>query len=257
MRWLLAVTTCGAADYVEHTLRSLAAETALDYDLVVIDDASVDVPFGEIIPRLRGRQSVLHQLKPRAGLLRSWNKAASLAIDGGYDAFGILNSDLAFLPGWDRYLEDSLAEFDFVGPVTNAPGPDIAQHVSAVLPIYRFPFTRMVATDWQAMLNRRPLSVRPGKFNGFAFFGKVASLKAAMYDKVHAFRPSNPVNSRGARNPTPHMTLGEYEFQARAHSLGLRTGILDNSFVVHFRSASRGAKHRKGDAFELKDWAQK
>ena len=65
---------------------------------------------------------------------------------------------------------------------------------------------------------------------------------AHAYDAEHVFKPRNDVNSRGHKNPTPLMTLQEYELQGRWHAAGLRSGVVLSSFVFHYRAVSRGEK---------------
>lgn len=246
----MAVTTCGAADYVLHTLRTLRANATRPHLVAVIDDAS-DVP-----ARITGAGLVDIEVgfPARGGLLRSWNAAYTIALDAECDGLAILNSDLHFPKGWDADLDAASMGCDFFGPLTNAPGPDLEQHVRTAIPDYVFPFTSADADRWQARLAADRLTVRPGKFNGFAFFGRVDAFRANEFQPRVAFNPNNAFNSRGQPNPTPTMTLGEYEFQRRAAVNGLRCGVAAGMFLVHFRSASRGAKHRQGDAIRLEDW---
>jgi glycosyltransferase involved in cell wall biosynthesis len=238
-----------------------AVASALDWSLpgtvaLVVDDASPDWhrPSVGVTKHLNGLRAVygksrvqLERFDVNGGLTRSWNRGLQLAREQGYEYACCTNSDVLFSPGWDIPVYTALdAGLALAGPVTNAPGTEHAQWVGHLLPDYRPSdlLSELICVS-ELISGHRERHVE-GTVNGFCMVARTATWWANAYDDAHVFRPRNDFTSRGERNPTPLMTLNEYELQRRWHAKGLRTGFCPGSFVFHYRSVSRGDAHRKG-----------
>jgi hypothetical protein len=97
------------------------------------------------------------------------------------------------------------------------------------------------------LLAKHSTKVKDMTLNGFCMMAKTSTWANNMYTTDQPFRDSNPFNSKGQPNPTPAMTLQEYELQARWHKLGLKSGVALSSYVFHYRSVTRGPRYNKGD----------
>jgi hypothetical protein len=171
-----------------------------------------------------------------------------------FDYCCVTNSDVLFSPGWDIEVVKALEKFHLVGPVTNAPGTEEEQYVGK----YSVLYTRPANPDAIGTIQTELIREQAGRFkasdlNGFCLIAKTATWWSQPFDPTHVFKSRNEHNSRGEPNPTPTMTLQEYELQRRWKARGLKTGIALGSYVFHYRSVSRGDKHKKGDWTRLKE----
>jgi hypothetical protein len=228
----------------------------------VIDDAFPDAhqamevvraAVQTLLPWQQGNVSY-HYFPTRGGLTRSWNHGIMQASLWGHDVVCVTNSDVVFAPGWDEEIFEGLKLYDLVGPVTNAPGTEHKQYVGR----YATEYTRdRVEEDLfvvQEELHKQRILATEHRFirsalNGFCLVAKFETWRANAYnyDAGDIFRPLNMTNSKGQANPTPAMTLGEYELQGRWTKAGLETAICTGSYVLHYRAVSRGARYRMGD----------
>lgn len=189
------------------------------------------------------------------GLTRSWNFGISIASERRYTYCCVTNSDVVFAPGWDIEIVNALQSgIDLVGPVTNAPGTNTEQYVGR----YAVTYNKVTAEkDIEAV--QRELSavqkgrVKPTTLNGFCLIAKTQTWCDNAFELGNAFRPRNDFNSKGQPNPTPLMTLNEYELQKRWHAAGLKTAAALGSYVFHYRAVSRGDAFKKGDWIRLKE----
>lgn len=249
----MIIPTYGAFDYASRAARSAIINTSGMAVVHVVDDASpVDWQairrqhFSSLANEFGVDRLSLFRYDTRGGLTRSWNHGLSAAIQGGADFVCCTNSDVLFSPGWDVRVREALgAGYHLVGPLTNAPGTEKRQGVSAHLADYVIDDAPDALARTAARLEQTYGStVETGAVNGFCLVASAAIWSDHRYDRVHFFRPRNDFNSRGARNPTPLMTLNEYELQGRWGRSGLRSGIALGSFVFHYRAVSRGDSYR-------------
>lgn len=258
----IVVPTFQAFSYARLAVASALRHTRLAAaHVLVVDDAS---PGGDkelaalaaAANRLAaecGQPAVaVHRFPENGGLTRSWNQGLRWARDRGLNYACVTNSDVRFTPGWDVPLLQALERYDLVGPVTNAPGTEAMQFVGRYTAKYQRSDAEDLTTAAAVDLRKRYADVvLPGTINGFCMTAKTAVWWAGAYDRRDVFKPLNTHNSQGRPNPTPTMTLNEYELQRRWHAQGRRTGFCPASYVVHYRAVSRGDVHKKGDWLRL------
>lgn len=264
------IPTYGAFDYAARAAHSALTNTqSAQAVVIVVDDATPGLQLDEetgyppplaAVRRLHPGRLVFGWFQTRGGLLRSWNAGLATAEAARSDYAVVTNSDVVFAPGWDTPLLDALADgYDLVGPVTNAPGTERSQYVGLYLPprpglAPRRDDDAAIARIAEALRSRREPGSRlgnviPGPINGFCMMARTGTWRRHAHDRERdqVFRPRNDFDSKGRPNPTPTMTLGEYELQRRWHAAGLRAGICTTSYVFHYRSVSRGDRYRMGD----------
>lgn len=248
---LVVIPTYGAFDYAERAVRSVLQNSRVfRVRAVVIDDGSPDWQ-DAWAKRLRDElqeQFASIRFPDNAGLLRSWNHGIAAAEFNCFDYCCVTNSDVLFPIGWDVEILAGLETHALVGPVTNAPGSEPTQYVGRYSVLYD---PERIEEGLQEVQDEL-LKAQAGRFyqatlNGFCLVAATATWTHHEFSPGKAFRPSNPVNSKGRTNPTPTMTLGEYELQKRWHANGLTSAVCLGSYVLHYRSVSRGPRHCKGD----------
>lgn len=207
--------------------------------VMVIDDGSPDWPGERIV---RGWLPptvpfVIQRYDGHAGSLsRSWNRGLHLARDMGTPYVVCANADVVFAEGWWEPVRELLYSFDFVGPLTNAPGHCNGQNVTRYLPGYEVDDDPDMINEIQSRLERaaHPHLSR-GQFNGFCIAGRTASFLRVGGTPGEVFDPRRPLAGN------------EDDFFCRAKTLGLRGAICPTSFVFHYRSVSRGLKGKRLD----------
>ncbi len=258
-RLLIVIPTYGHFDYAARAARSALEHTlCVEPHIVFVDDASPEWlqdnpelprPLLDVAKEHPGRVSCLH-FAVNGGLTSAWNSGLCIAHCDKYEYACVTNSDVLFTLGWDSALIGALERgADLVGPVTNAPGTEKAQHVCRWFGI---PSVSQVVTDDEAVLCRQAgllWEVNGGKFvegpiNGFCMLAKTSTWWGHKFGDNLVFKPRNDFNSRGQKNPTPLMTLQEYELQGRWRAAGLKIGFCPGSLVFHYRSVSRGERHK-------------
>jgi GT2 family glycosyltransferase len=256
---LFVIPTYGAFDYATLAVTSaLRNTTHFDPAVLVVDDATPEsgrkalptlVAAIEKIKAERGNCVRVHTFAENGGLTRSWNYGLEEGIEKRFDYVCVTNSDVYFPHNWDTDIAAALGQYALVGPVTNAPGSETQQFVKRYSILYdkkRLTDPEAIARIQQELLNGKNIT-KPGTLNGFCMIAKTQTWRDNRFDATTVFRPRNDFNSRGDPNPTPLMTLNEYELQHRWHSRGLQSGICVRSFVVHYRAVSRGAGYKRGD----------
>ena len=252
------VPTYGHFEYAARAIRSALGHTRTKTHVIVVDDGSVG--------GLDALKNLYHQLETgrsrltlfgfdnNGGLTRSWNQGLRIARNLGcaYTCCG--NSDLVFPVGWDVPIVTALENRDvhLVGPVTNAPGTESKQDVKRYVHKYEL-------TDEQAKLDKLCMQLTndygseiiEATINGFCMVAKTETWWKNAFDKENVFRPRNDYDSQGRPNPTPLMTLNEYELQRRWHKAGLKSAICPGSFVFHYRAVSRGDRYKKGNWYRM------
>lgn len=225
--------------YYHFAYAQLAIESAArtpNATLLIIDDGSPDWPSERII---RGWipshvPFIVQRYDKNAGsLTRSWNTGIRHARNLGCEFVVCGNADLVFPVGWWEPIEMLLADFDFVGPLTNAPGHSRDQRIERVLPDY-------VLSDDPDDIDQTQREITGGgsatsRLNGFCFAGRVSA-----FDRLGGFNPAKP------------MAGNEDDLFQRAAANGMTLGIAP-SFVFHYRSVARGLKGRslEGGAMRL------
>lgn len=269
---LIVVPTYNHFDYAFRAIRSaLANTTTFRPHVLAIDDASPDRlhldplsrvigrPYGDYLYHLRllrdefGEDSIMQaQFDQNGGLTRSWNVGLTWARERDHDFCCVTNSDVLFAPGWDSHLFTSLNTklCDLAGPVTNAPGTNPVQYVAAYSTRYN-PGTKddvqAIAAVQSELSAKYRYEIRETTLNGFCMVAFTKTWWDNAYDRDHVFRPRNDFDSQGRPNPTPLMTLNEYELQRRWKAGGLKAAACLGSYVYHYRAVSRGVRHRRGD----------
>lgn len=265
------VPSYGHYDYVERCVRSAFENSPPDTHVLMVEDAHPDYErdwskhfhhfltdtddAGNLVTRDRFHET---RYSKNGGLIRSLNHGMEFFRDMGARYVVLGNSDLVFAPNWYKPLVWALEnEWDVVGPVTNAPGTETAQWVGGFLlqpDAYRpsddpAQLKKTANELWECNGN----TVRQGRLNGFMMMGRTARLWEGRYDETHVFCPCNEWTSKHGRNPTPLMTLHEYESQARWEKLGWKIGFCPASYVLHYRSVTRGEQYKRGQWLRAAD----
>jgi glycosyltransferase involved in cell wall biosynthesis len=249
----------GALNYAVRAVETLFKNSQVLRPIVlIVDDATPAMqPYSlkkwdEYFGSLRRNYPEQLLILPKSineGLTPSWNHGLRIAKQTKYDYAICTNSDILFTPGWDVALAAAIDNgFSLVGPITNAPGTEIVQDVVKYAPDYQL-------TDDADSL--RQLAVRLlkafgskcilGTLNGFFMMAKTSVWWKYAYDEQDVFKPHNEVNSKGQPNPTPNMTLSEFEFQRRLLARGGIAGHVPGSFIFHYRAVTRGSKYIRGN----------
>lgn len=246
----LVIPAYGHYDYVDLAARSYLERTP-DSAVVVVDDASPDFSDADakVISRLKSAYKYnfgFIRLPSNAGIHTAWNVGIESAIQDGADVVIAGNSDLYFPEGWHTQILDEVYPLRLCGPVTNAPGPQLEQLCPS-------PCSSQLEAD--AVQSRLPAApARPVKeLNGFCMAATVDAWKASSLPGGLFFKPCVEFNSRGKPNPTPRMTLGEYEMQGRMKRAGVELRVCPNSFVYHFRSVTRGRRFSHGQGSRIEE----
>jgi len=257
---LVVVPTYGHYDYAARAVRSALEHTvSWAARVLVVDDATPDhgPAFREHLAAFAARPGggfAFYRFADRGGLTRSWNYGLQAAADAGVDCCCVTNSDVVFAPGWDRAVHALLAggTYDLVGPLSNAPGTSAEQYVGRYVSAYdrsRGDDPEHLAQVQEALWRELAGAHRPAVLNGFCLVARTRTWWDHAYDRKHVFCPRNDRDGRGRPNPTPLMTLNEYELQRRWRAAGLRTGVALGAYVYHYRSVTRGDAYRCGDWF--------
>ncbi len=250
---LIVIPTYGHFNYAAKAIESALAGTSANASIVVIDDASPDKAGWDLL-RLQyshlceAMKCVFVQFPENGGLTRSWNHGLGIAKFFAFDYCCVTNSDVLFSPEWDEPIIRGLNKFDLVGPVTNAPGTNAEQYIGKYSTLYCRQDGDKHVDEIQRELGRwQKDRFKETTLNGFCMVARTKTWTDNAFDKDNVFRPRNDVNSKGQPNPTPLMTLNEYELQTRWHAKGLKTAACLGSYVYHYRAVSRGDQHKRGD----------
>lgn len=262
-RLCVVIPTYGKFEYAKQAVVSaIEAATDVEAHVFLVDDASPDFHghdnTGEVAPNHIIRELMARYPKRlrlivnpvNLGLTKTWNKGISSAvIAGNFKFICATNSDVVFPKGYDIGMTQALEskKVDLVGPVTNAPGTEENQFVKLYSNNYDGPDVAKIDEVQLELLTKYRAQVKQMTVNGFCMMALSYTWENYMYAPEQPFRESNPFNSKGQPNPTPAMTLQEYELQSRWHKVGLKSGVALSSYVFHYRSVTRGPKFNKGD----------
>lgn len=261
----IIVPSYGHYGYVARCIESAFANSPEDTHVLVVDDGHPDYHdgFQRYIQPFLCDDRVSYRLHDtrydtNGGFIRSINHGLEYFRDLGAKYTVCGNSDLVFAPNWHRALIHNLENgYDVVGPVTNAPGTEAQQWVgSYLLPMdtYRpsdepYDLAKVANDCWELNGN----TVIEGTINGFMMMGATKRFWQGAYDREHVFCPRNEMTISHGPNPTPLMTMHEYESQRRWTKLGWKIGYCPGSYVLHYRSVSRGDKYKRGQWLRAKE----
>lgn len=259
---LIVIPTFSHFEYAVRAVESAFTNTkTFEPHVVVFDDASPDF-HARVFDHAAPREIVTANLRvfrfnENGGLTRSWNHGLGYALERNFDACCVTNSDVIFAPGWDHDVFTALNsdKYALVGPVTNTPGTNSEQYVGRYSVLYdpmKKDDTRHIQHVQDELFSAQSRRFKETTLNGFCMAAFTKTWWANAYDENHVFRPRNDLNSKGEPNPTPLMTLNEYELQGRWHAKGLKTAACLGSYVFHYRAVSRGDKHKRGDWVRIK-----
>jgi GT2 family glycosyltransferase len=182
---------------------------------------------------------VFHRFGENGGLTRSWNYGLDLARKAGCKYAIAGNSDILFTEGWYESLIYHLDNgMDMVAPVTNAPGwterNSQRQNVRNYYPDYQLDDDSGYLTKVARYLKENyPIEqIERRDVNGFFMMGTIDSWWDGAFDAQHVFDPRH------------RMTFNEDELQLRWKRKSKKVGFIPSSFVFHYRSVSRGDKHK-------------
>lgn len=120
-RVLLAITVYNGRAFVPRCLVSAKNldQSAADIDVLVLDDASPEPGFSELIAQKCEEVGVFYYRTPRnLGIVRNVNMGLLAGLEGGYDHVIIANSDVIFSKPMVTYLLDALHASPDIGSVT-------------------------------------------------------------------------------------------------------------------------------------------
>ena len=246
----VAIPTYNKFAYARRACLSALKHTKSPIRLYVIDDASPKYQqqnwdlWKQGIP-----DDVLrfHHFEKNGGLTRSWNTALQWAREEGCEYTVCTNSDILFTPHWEEGLLHQLDRgYHLVGPVSNAPGQTNGgrQRVGNFFPGYK-------VTDDAAYLAKVARYLRAKQsldkivgglpINGFFMIAKTSVWWEGAFDDKHVF------------NPAKKMAGNEDELERRWRKRGFKIGFVPSSFVFHYRSVSRGDRHKQKGWHRLDD----
>jgi hypothetical protein len=248
----LIVPTYGAYDYAYRTALSALMHTSCHLKVLLIDDGYADAEERaqpHYKPLLEDPQLAPHietvWFKTNGGYIRSLNYGLR-CLRNTCSHICCANSDLIFTKEWDYSLREALdGIFSLAGPVTNAPGTERIQNVANYFEDYEVTDNEVYLDTVARSLAEQDRVPFEATINGFCMMAKTETWWENAYDKQHVFCPLNERDSKGNPNPTPLMTLNEYELQRRWHAKGLKSACCPRSFVFHYRSVTRGDRFKK------------
>lgn len=249
---LVVIPTFGALAYARAALRSLLASISpadnVELAALVVDDGTPADQWNDTWYKDAGGTVAVIRYEHNRGLTAAWNLGGQFAhtLVRPPDVLVLTNSDVLFPPGWLPPLLHALdAGWDFVGPITNAPGPTSG----GVQDARRW-------GNWHSGAEPRRLAASAGRYhdaygdrveacdvNGFCMAGRTATwLKYAHAPPEHTFPPRIDVMPSGRKNPWPTQAGQEDWLMAKVRHAGGKTGACPGSLVMHFRGKSRGLK---------------
>jgi glycosyltransferase involved in cell wall biosynthesis len=236
----LVVPSYGHYDYVYETVRS-AFECTPDISVCIFDDATPP----ELAPspeswdnwnQFDHTRTGFVTFDKNGGLTRSWNAGLQLARQGKFDYAICGNSDLIFSPGWWEPIQKALDDgWALAGPVSNAAGTTIGcrQGILNYLPDYKVSDQTKDIEETSARLKAKGDPIN-SPLNGFCLCAKTATWWDNAFDADHVF------------DPQYKMTLNEDRLQKRWRAKGLKFCVVPTSFVLHYRSVTRGTRYVQG-----------
>lgn len=246
----IVIPTYGWFEYAREAIISALNETGRDVRVIVVDDGSPTYRSKgteQLADLASDERVIFHPFEKNGGLTRGWNFGLRRLRDEGCTFICCANSDVLFSAQWDDALIQACQQdYALVGPITNAPGTEDHQCVTHFVPDYRLTDEQAAVNEVALRLRSQRHQARDASINGFCLFASTERWFEGAYDAEHVFCPRNDKNSKGQSNPTPLMTLNEYELQRRWRNKGWKIGFSPGSFVFHYRSVSRGPQYTRG-----------
>jgi GT2 family glycosyltransferase len=263
----LIVPSYGHWDYVSKAVNSFFAHTPGDNVCYVIDDCSptwCDAYKEQWPPHVvtqddldkrtllystpkdinplgatGNERTLFYHYTTHSGLTRSWNMGLRIGLKSGYwgAKYTICgNSDIVFTPNWFQPMAHALEEYDLVGPVTNASGRVFQQNIKRFVPRYKLSddpqqlagTSNLLASQYSGKL------LRVSRINGFFMMAKTATWWSLAHDEDHVFNPAWPMDNVA------------YDLQKLFRHAGKKIGLVPSSFILHYRSVSRGRRGLAG-----------
>lgn len=237
-RTAVVIPVYGQYDYVRSAVQSLR-RTSPAAAVVVVDDAS-PLGYPEYLPEFVaacGELGVARRLEVNSGVTAAWNAGFMVAVSMRAEHVCLANSDLLFSVGWLEPLVSAadLPGVGLAGPVTNAPGSGLRQQVAGWLPGYQISDCADDIDEVAVGLRRVAAAPVTCGVNGFCMLGRVDRLLPVMFGQT------------ALMNPRHKMVFSEYELQRRMSAAGLRSVVVPQSFVFHYRGITRGLMRSRSD----------
>lgn len=246
--------------YTEAALRSFFKTTPGGTAIVVDDgtpgwDKKYETKLGNIAADCLGELHLYHFPK-KLGLTRSWNKGLAIADQLNLDYCIAGNNDVIFTTHWHQGMLHALnSGYTMVGPLSNAPGITARgkQEIGRYVDKYEVTddvvyLDRIAAEVYKKHLGK----VVESEVNGFFQMQSMKSWRENKYAANEYYRAVNNFTSKGRKNPTPHMTLNEDEYQGRLRAKKKKMAIVLSSFIFHYRAVTRGDKYKRGQWYRQK-----
>lgn len=240
MAGLVVIPVFGHFEYAEAAVASALATTPDDVVVRVIDDAS-PAHNVNIVAAWKAHPRVIFTRRPaNKGLTAGWNDALREVRGCEPSMVAVVgNSDLVFAPGWWERLGRAAAEYDLVGPVTNAPGHVSWQDVRRWACGYRASDqARDIAKTAAGLVDRK--TTKTSNLNGFCLAATVKSWWEGAATSEDVFSAKFRLAGQ------------EDELERRWRALGKRFAIVPSAYVFHYRSVTRGLQHGRGQTFRRK-----
>lgn len=247
-------------DYTTSALVSFF-DTTPDGVAIVVDDGTPgwSVKYEDELKLLAnecGGELHIHHFAKKLGLTRSWNKGLKLANTLGLDYAIAGNNDIIFTSGWHQGMLHALnSGYAMVGPLSNAPGitargkQEVAKYIEGYTVSDNPVYLNHVAAE---LLQKNLGKVIDSSVNGFFQMCSMDGWRGNKYSATEYYRGVNHRTSKGHKNPTPHMTLNEDEWQGRARAKKKKMAIVLSSFIFHYRAVTRGDKYKRGQWYRKK-----
>lgn len=250
---LVIMPTYGHHDYARRALESLfAATSSKTTAALIVDDGSPDYD-ANYYRGLNGVLGHIHYTR-NYGLTHALNAGLNFAYGTFIDYIACVNSDILFTKGWQNGLIAAANEYRFVGPLSNAPGVTsrglqlASRWLQGDVPLTDDQKANddIASSLWGKYGGR----AEPCNLNGFFMFGKATSwCEYAHNYPTQTFPPVIEKMPSGRRNPQPRMQGQEDWINHQVKKSGHRNGVALGSYIVHFRSVTRGDKFKTEGAF--------
>jgi len=192
----------------------------------------------------------------KLGLTRSWNWGLNKCDELDLDYVIAGNNDVIFTPNWHQGMLHALnSGYTMVGPLSNAPGITARgkQEVGRYYPGYKVTDDAAYLSQVADRLYRDNLGkVVESEVNGFFQMCSMTGWRSNKWASTEFYKAVNKFTSKGRKNPTPHMTLNEDEWQGRARAKKMKMAIVLSSFIFHYRAVTRGDKYKRGQWYRQK-----
>ena len=222
------IPTYGQFDYARIATESFLRSES-DSVAIVIDDASPDWN-DRWLEGLDKTRIIQHIFDENTGVTRSWNWGIKKAKEIRARFVVVGNSDLLFPENWFAPVQKAFRYgWEFLGPLTNAPGDKRRQNISRYVKDYEL---KDDPSSIKELVSRLPKyskeSVVGDGINGYCMIGRPESWMAyGLFNEK--------------RYPMTHQETSFFR-HVRRNGGGSNIGIALHSFVFHYSSVSKGLK---------------